>query len=137
VDKSEGLVKALQNFYDDLVRHYGSSGTLLLLLLVFLIFVGWNLYQHWKSRRDVNEALAEKERSIQRLASQERAWRAYFFRQQGLSNEEIDSLLLRNDFANGAEARQHFEKPRTPASTSEAPQTSKSEKPERPKGKKR
>lgn len=94
-----------------LVAAFGPVGTVLLLLAVVALSAGWRFYQDKRKDREFDLLIAEKDKTIQRLASQERSYRAIFFKEKmGLSEDEIRMLIMHNDFSGTVEAREALER---------------------------
>lgn len=67
------------------------------------------LYIDHTKEKETNAALDEKERTIQRLAQDNRELRIVNLKVQGWSVDEIDRFVIRNEFKNPAEARGQLE----------------------------
>lgn len=109
------ILNAIGGLVEALVAAFGPVGTVILLLAVVALSAGWRFYQDRRKDREFNLLIAEKDKTIQRLASQERSYRAIFFKEKmGLSDEELQMLIMHNDFSNTVEAREALEKPPSP-----------------------
>ena len=109
------ILDALGRLVAALVAAFGPTGTVLLLLAVAVAATAWRLYQDKRKDREFNLLIEEKDKTIQRLASQERFYRAMFFKDKvGMPIEELERLIMRNDFSNTAEAREALESPPAP-----------------------
>ena len=100
------LVTAVVELLNLLFQRLGVAGT----ITVFVLLLAYRLWGDHRRDKNYNRALDEKERSIQRLANQERQWRILFLKERsGLEEKEIEDLILRNDFQSPEEARQALE----------------------------
>lgn len=88
----DGLIPVLDWFY----LHYGSTATLLLLSVPIVLVVGLQIWQQLRKDRDFNVALQTKEDSIQRLADENRMYRAVLFREKfGWSEQQIEGFIAK------------------------------------------
>lgn len=94
-----------------LIDKYGPWGTVGLVAAVLLGFLLVRLYKDWRADKAVDRALAEKERSIQRLANQERTSRRLIYTQiLKLDPAEVDRLLqIEGDYDDAKQARKAIE----------------------------
>lgn len=76
-------IDALVRLLDLLFRELGADRTMRWLVIAFAGAAAWRFYQNWRQDRYFRKALDEKERTIERLAGQERQWRIYFMNKQG------------------------------------------------------
>jgi hypothetical protein len=109
----EQTVKAIQlaqEIINALIKYFGPTGTLGIIALGYIIFsIAPRLYADYRKDREINLALEEKEKSIQRLANDNRNWRAIFLKEKlKWSDEEIERLIITNSFENPKEAREHL-----------------------------
>lgn|SRR5690554_506968 len=104
------LIDALRALLEALISRFGPGGTILLIGGFFLAFAARRVYLDWRADRLMNQALAEKERSIQRIADQEREWRVYFMMKDGkMTRREAEKIILRNDASTASESREALE----------------------------
>jgi|SRR5215218_3928276 len=97
-DGAAKLVDAFNNLITTLLSHYGPAGTLAIIIGAFVLAIGWRLFSDWLKNRKVDQALAEKEASIKRLAGEIRMYRAVFLKEKaGWDDELINNFLLRDD----------------------------------------
>ena len=83
----------------------GGAGMYLLLLLM-----GWRIYQNFRRDRATDQVLEEKEKALQRAASEAREYRIAFFKDKiGWTDEQVERFLVRNQFDDGRSARQALE----------------------------
>lgn len=88
----EGLIPFLDWFY----THYGRWPTLGLIFLLPAGFIGLQIWQHRRKDRSDNAALQAKEDTIQRLAEDNRMYRAVLFKEKfGWTDEKIDAYVVK------------------------------------------
>lgn len=114
IDKINEVFPLLEKALNLLVGTFGPWGTVILVALVLATLFFWKVYKDRQADEARNLALAEKERTIQRLANQERTWRRLFMTQMlKLPPDEADKLLsLEGNYENAKEAREAIEKNR-------------------------
>lgn len=77
---------------------------------LLVITGGWKIYNLRRKDREVNLALKEKDRTIQRLAEQERNFRILFFKEKGgWTDEQIKQFVMKNEFEDVPSARKELE----------------------------
>lgn len=108
-----GFVDSIGRLIQILFDNLGPDRTIGLVILLLVAFGLRRWYLDYRAGQAVNQALEEKERSIQRLNGQEREWRLYFLIQSGMSQEDAERIVLRNDFSTPAQARRALEEPRS------------------------
>ena len=91
------LVEAINALINTLISHYGSAGTLFIILGAVALAIVWRLFSDWVKNRRVDRALAEKEASIKRLAGEVRMYRAIFLKEKAGWNEDLINQLLLSD----------------------------------------
>lgn len=111
-DKVIEAVTALLKF---LFATLGVGGTVAVVIVFIVVATCFRLYNDWKKDKEVNQALAEKDRTIARLAAQERVWRIQDFKAKGWTEDEIDKYLIQNEAPNIPAARQLLENNRQPS----------------------
>lgn len=105
-----GLVTALKGLLAYLISQFGPNGTLILILGAVLFLALRRLYLDHRADSLTTQALEEKERTIQRIANQERQWRLYFLIKEGnLSRKEAEKLVLQNEYSTPKESREALE----------------------------
>jgi hypothetical protein len=88
----DGWVPLLDWFY----AHYGPGWTLSLIMAVPVAFLVVQMWQMLRKGKAVDIALATKEDSIQRLAEENRMYRAVLFKEKfGWSDQQIESFMNR------------------------------------------
>lgn len=102
-------VDALERLIALLFTWLGPGGAVAVLLGVLVLGVGFRFYQDRRADRFINKALEEKERTIQRLAKQEREWRMVFFERLGMPRNEVERMVLRNEADTPQDARRELE----------------------------
>ncbi len=107
---SEGMLDAIRKILEIVFNTFGSSGTIFFVILIFFLCFGWRKYNDSRKDKDTNTALAEKERTIQRLSNEVRFWKeVYLSENKGWPPEKIERLLITEDFADPAEYRKFSE----------------------------
>ncbi len=104
------FINALVRLWNTLITSLGVAGTLGVALFIVIASAGIKRYNDVRRDRDAKEALDEKEKSIQRLNEENRMWRALFLKDKcGMSAEEINRLVLKNEFPDAPAARKALE----------------------------
>lgn len=92
------------------------------LYVAFALWVAWVVWGEYRRWSEESKVIAEKERTIQRLAADNRLLRIQHLKSQGWTDEDIDRYLIANDYSTGAEARRSLEKePVKPQLTTKKP----------------
>lgn len=109
-DDLPGVIDAIKDLLEVLIAHYGAGGTLAIFAVVVLALFGWKVYNNYRKDKEVNLALQEKDRTIQRLAEAERNFRILFFKEKaGWTDEQVERFVLRNEFPDVPTARKALE----------------------------
>jgi hypothetical protein len=95
---------------------------------LYSITLFYRLYNDWRKDKEINALLKEKDRTIQRLAEENRLYRIKELKSQGFSEDYIEKFILRNEFENPSEARKTLEGAR-PLDSPKQLQTGKTTKP--------
>lgn len=108
---NDKLMSVLRDILELLVGNFGPGGTIVLVTLVLGVLGAVRWYKDWRADRAVREVLAEKERTIQRLANQERTWRRVFLTKGiKLDQQEVNKILmLEQDYENPKQSRKAVE----------------------------
>lgn len=108
---ADKAIEATNKLLEFLFRTLGVWGTAIAVLLALVAMVAWRIYNDWRKDREVNLALAEKDKTISRLAAQERGWRVQYFKASlGWTDEQIEKFLVQNDPIDIPTARKELEK---------------------------
>lgn len=120
------FLDALDKLVHSLVNIFGPWVTLGIVAVVVAITGGWKIWNIKRKDREVNLALKEKDKTIQRLAEQERNYRILFFKEKcGWSDEQIQQFVMKNEFEDVPSARKELEGERAvEAKQSERPRRS-------------
>lgn len=104
---NDKILEAATRLLGVLITNFGPWGTIALVAIVLLALFGWKYYNNRRADRAIDLVLAEKEKTIQRLANQERTWRKLFLTKGiQLSSKEADELLrLEGEYENPAQSR--------------------------------
>lgn len=108
------LLEIIKVFFGLLIKHFGPWGTIVIFGIIALGLFCWRYYSDRRRDKYVDKLLKEKDAAIQRLAEQERNYRVMFLKQMGWSDDDIDRFIMKNQFANPQEARQHLEGKKKP-----------------------
>lgn len=104
------VLDALNNFIQTLIANYGRWGTIAIFAVITLASAGWRIYQQRRKDKEVNLALKEKDRTIQRLAEMERNFRILFLKEKGgWTDEQIEKFVIKNEFEDVPSARRELE----------------------------
>lgn len=100
----------IQSVLDWMVGSFGAWPTALIMIGLVAGAFYWRRQSRAAAETGWREALAEKERSIQRLAKDNREMRIVVFKEKfGWTNEEIDRYLMAAEFDTGKQAREVLE----------------------------
>src|SRR5205085_2772011 len=106
---TDDVINAVNILVQVLIANYGRVGTLLIFAALIVLSGLWR-YISWRRKdKQIDLALTEKDRTIQRLAESERNFRILFFKQQGMTAEEIERFVMRNEFPDVPTARRQLE----------------------------
>lgn len=104
------VINAVNNLVQALVNIFGAWGTIGIAAALIAITAIWKIWNIRRKDREVNLALKEKDRTIQRLAEQERNFRILFFMEKcGWSEERIQQFVMKNEFEDVPSARKELE----------------------------
>ncbi len=104
------IIDAISNLIQVLIDSFGKVPTIVGILLFLGVAIGWRIYTDWRRDKMINALVAEKDKTIQRLAESERQFRVLFFKEQlGWSDEQVDLFVMKNEFQNTPEARRSLE----------------------------
>jgi hypothetical protein len=104
------FLDALDKLVHSLVGIFGPWVTLGLVAAVIAITGAWKIWNIKRKDNEVNLALKEKDKTIQRLAEQERNFRILFFMEKcGWSDEQIQQFVMKNEFEDVPSARKELE----------------------------
>ncbi|MCA1623180.1 MAG: hypothetical protein LC778_05165 [Acidobacteria bacterium] len=104
-DIDDKTITAIDELFKRIIETFGVRGTIYIAITVFFVLLARRLYNDWQENRKENIALAEKERTIQRLAAENREWHVMFLKAQGMTDKQIERIVLKNIPNNPAEAR--------------------------------
>ncbi len=79
--ETDKIIEAVTKLLELLFRVLGVGGTIVVAIVFILLSVAWRIYNDKRKEKEINLALAEKDRTISRLAAQERVWRIQFFKE--------------------------------------------------------
>jgi hypothetical protein len=113
------ILEAVEGLLALLIRSFGPDGTLILLGVAVLLFVGWRIYLRRSNTELIDKLLAEKERTIQRIAGEARQYKLLYLISTGMDRREAERIILLNDYSTPTESRQALEEPREPRSDAE------------------
>jgi hypothetical protein len=83
---------------DWLYLHYGAKVTLALIIGVPVVFFAIQVWREFRKEKDVRLALDEKDRTIDRLAADNRLYRATLFKDKlGWTDEQLERFLIKGD----------------------------------------
>lgn len=114
-DKTLAVLKQILEL---LLQYFGPYGLVGVAFGSCVLIFLYRLYCDYQKRQEVNLALEEKEKSIQRLANEVRMYRATVLKEKfKWSEEEVERLLITADFKDPKEARAFLEAPKKSDST--------------------
>ena len=104
-------LKDLLKFLNENLGPWLTAGIILVIGCSFLCFFLWRFHNEKRKDKEINQVIAEKERTIQRLAQDNREWRILFFKDKcGWNDKQVQKFVLENtDFEDGPAARKVLE----------------------------
>jgi len=108
-DDLDSVTKTLWPLLNLMLENYGPWGTLLIIGVVCGLFVWWRIRQGRGKEQGWKAALEEKERTIQRLANDNRDLRIQLLKERNWTNHDIERLILLNVHPDGAATRRALE----------------------------
>lgn len=103
---SADVIKALNEFFQTLANLFGAERLFWFLVILLIASFIWKIWAEKRKDRDTNLALKEKDRTIQRLAAENREHRILIFKKiHGFSDDEIEKFILKNSPENADDAR--------------------------------
>lgn len=94
---SSETIKAVNDLITTLTSVFGVERIFWLALFLFFVTLIWKIWNEKRKDKKTDLALAEKERTIQRLAAENRESRILIFKKiHGYSDEEIERFILKN-----------------------------------------
>ena len=109
--EADKIIEAIIKLLELLFQTLGVGGTFVAIVVAVGASAAWRIYNDKKKEKEIDKAIAEKDRTISRLAAQERAWRIQFFKEaKGWTDEQIDKYIVQNDAPNIPAARKELEK---------------------------
>lgn len=110
-------INAITKLAEFLVTHLGVYG---LLGVPIGLFLAW-LFVGWLRSRTESALVAEKEKTIQRLANDNRELRVVVYKEvHKWSDEEVEKFIIRNEHPDGASTRRELEAQKQPQLASSA-----------------
>jgi len=110
------IINALNNLIQSLVAVFGARGTIAILVVIIAGTTWWKIWNIRRKDREINLVLEEKDRTIQRLAEQERNYRILFFKEKfGWTDEQVLQFVMKNEFKDVPSARRELEGETPPA----------------------
>lgn len=104
------IIDALSRLVQVLIDSFGKIPTIVGILLFLAVAIAWRVYSDKRRDKMIDALIAEKDRTIQRLAESERQFRVHFFKEQaGWSDDEVNLFVMKNEFQNTPDARRSLE----------------------------
>jgi hypothetical protein len=104
------IIKALTHLVEVLVANFGALGTIIIVASLLLVAFLWRRYNDYRRDKATNDLLAEKDRTIQRLAEEARNFKILHFKEKlGWTDEQITLFIMKNEFVDGVTARKALE----------------------------
>ncbi len=107
---SEVLARAITQVLTLLFKNFGPWGTAFLIIMLTLAAMFWHYLAEQGKLKQFQVALDEKERTIQRLAANERMWRMVFLNKFGKYSEEAAILMTLEGGSNPSETREKLKR---------------------------
>jgi hypothetical protein len=115
------VINALNNLVNSLVALFGAKVTIGIVVVIVGLTTWWKIWNIKRKDKDVDLALKEKDRTIQRLAEQERNYRILFFKEKcGWTDEQIQQFVMKNEFEDVPSARKELEGEKVSAPSADA-----------------
>ena len=107
----ENVLQQGRLFFESIINAFGPVWTVLVALGIYGACFLWRLYNDRRKDRERDIVLEEKERSLQRLANEARAYRAYVFKEKLKCDDTwLEKFMIENDFRSGPESRRVLER---------------------------
>ncbi len=111
-DTVELFLRFLESSFGEMVDRLGPGWTVAFVLGLFAGLIALKILTSRSAQKGWERALDEKERTIQRIATQEREWRVAQFRRDGWTDEQIERWILQAPHDTPEQSRKHWESPR-------------------------
>lgn len=93
-------------FFEWLYQRYGPRWTLALIIAIPIAALAFQIWRTARKEKDVSLALEEKERTIQRLAADNRLFRIQLFKEKlNWSDDQIERFMVKPELATAAEKK--------------------------------
>ena len=100
------IIDALGRLIDVIVKHFGPTGSVLIVLGAVTISALYRWYEDRRRNRAHNALIKEHDRTVQRMAARDRENRRVIYKQvYGWSDDEIERLIERNEYLDPMEAK--------------------------------
>lgn len=104
------IIDAVTNLVDILINSFGRETVIAFAIIILMTSIAWRWYSDKRKDKYIDQLLEEKDKTIQRLAKSERAYRALFFKEKaGWTEKEINNFILKNNSNNIPESRKALE----------------------------
>jgi hypothetical protein len=104
------LLNAASHFLEVLVSIFGRQITGLILLFLFIFSIAYKRYKIHQNEKSHRAVIEEKERTIQRLAEENRNYRVVILKSvAGWTDDEVDRFVMKDEFKDGVAARKALE----------------------------
>lgn len=103
------VIKAISALLQLLINAFGPLGSLGIVALAYVAVVGGRIYNDLRKDKEVNMVVAEKERTIQRMANIERDLRVQLLKERGWPSGDIERLVIQAEFDDPISARNALE----------------------------
>lgn len=109
-DLSE-IIKEIKGLIELLINKFGTWGFIGIFGIIIVLVMAWKWYNIYRKDQEEKSALNEKERSIQRLAQENREYKIIILKEKfKWSDEQIEKYILENrGFDDGPSARKSLE----------------------------
>ena len=114
MENLDKILQGISGLINALVANFGAWGTVGVAVLVYLAFFFWRHYTDKRKDKEAESVLADKEKTVQRLANEVRMWRIVYFKEvHKWTDDQVEKLFISAEFKDPIEARAFLEKNRT------------------------
>jgi hypothetical protein len=103
---SPDLIRAIQDLFKEVVATFGPSGTIGLLAGIAALITIRRLYLDHRKDNEVNLALAQMEKAVQRAANEAREYRILIFKEKfGWTDEQVERFFVAEEYEDARVSR--------------------------------
>lgn len=109
--KNKEIIDGLLNTVGDIANILGPDNTMIVVIAGFILTFFFKTYQISKKNQDINKALELAEKTVQRLAKENREWKILFFKDKyKWTDKQIKTFFIKGQFVDASSTRKELEK---------------------------